>query len=261
MYLRNQVLNINAKQKQKMPKLPSGSAEPETIKRKITPNPAVENSEPGETTGRGWDAVSNKKALTEELRNTPRVSELWLKDGEEVNIQFLDDEPYAFHAHSVKQPAGSKVPFRLVACQLSKQRHCLLCTSGNKQTWRAAFRVLDYRGKYDSTSKKFLYDAPQEKMYLVTQTVALQIKKLADKNGGRLSHIVVTVSRTGSGKSDTSYSFQKARDEDENLIPPVAGAKPTLEAPEKVYAPLSDQALEQIVSVKAPSGGRDEDLE
>ena len=105
----------------------------------------------------GWGAVAKRQADIAEKREAVEnaVRDFWLKSDETATIQFLQDEPYCYDAHQVKDKKGN---WTIVPCQLNTGRHCVLCSEGVKQTWRAAFKILDYRGSWDSEKKRFKYD-------------------------------------------------------------------------------------------------------
>ena len=166
----------------------------------------------------GWGAVARRQAeiaeREEEIRNIPR--DFFLKDGESAIIQFLQDEPYCYDAHSVKDKRGN---FQYVPCQLNTGKHCLMCQDGIKLTWRAAFKLIDYRGSWDKAKGKFKYDTPQEKLWKVGTTIAQQLKSICDKRGKQLSEMVFEVSRSGANK-DATYNFEQALDDDDVRMKP-----------------------------------------
>lgn len=192
----------------------------------------------------GWDAVVAKKEENDEAREGlgDIIYDFYLKDGESAIIQFLDDEPYCFDAHQVKNKKGK---FETKVCQLVSQKYCGMCDAKVKITWKAAFKVLDFRGKWSKEKEGFLYDKPVEKRYLVSNTVAIQLRGLIERKKKKLSEMVLEVSRTGSSATDTSYSFEIALDKDDNKIKTVAW---TSEYPaiEKLCVPPTDAELEKI---------------
>lgn len=161
-----------------------------------------------------------------------------LKDGEEANIQFLDDDPYSFMAHQLQ----IENRWKTIPCQLEKQRHCTLCDDGSKPIWRAAFRVLDSRGAWDKDKGKFKYDAPVERLWMVNATVANQIKVKHDKKGTLLTN-VWTVTRSGSGKHDTSYNIERAVDDNDVPMKAVKHT-PVMQDAEDILVPPSDKGLQ-----------------
>ena len=97
-----------------------------------------------ERKSQGWGAVAKRQAEIAERKDAAEnsVRYFWLKPDESARIQFLQDEPYCFDAHQVKDKKGNWV---IVPCQLNTGKHCVLCSEGVKQTWRAAFKILDFR--------------------------------------------------------------------------------------------------------------------
>ena len=196
----------------------------------------------GESTERasqGWGAVARRQAEIAERKDAAEnvIRDFWLKPDESATIQFLQDEPYCFDAHQVKDRKGN---WTLVPCQLNTGKHCVLCSEGIKQTWRAAFKVLDYRGSWDKDKKKFRYDAPVEKIWKVGATVAQQLKQIVDKKGKDLTEMVFEVTRSGSGK-DSSYNFEQAFDEDDRKLKPIEWEEKAPSAEELCQPPTEDE--------------------
>lgn len=202
----------------------------------------VSRSSTGSRT-QGWGALAKRQfelaKKDEENRNS--VREFWLKPDESAIIQFLQDEPYCFDAHRVKDKKGK---WTLVPCQLNTQRHCVLCSDGIKQTWRAAFKVLDYRGSWDSDKKKFTYDNPVEKIWKVGSTIAQQLRQIVDKKGKNLTEMVFEVTRSGSGK-DSSYNFEQAFDDRDRKMRPMEWDEKTPSAEELCQPPTEDEIDEK----------------
>lgn len=167
----------------------------------------------------GWGAVAKRQADIAERKEAAEnaVRDFWLKSEETAIIQFLQDEPYCYDAHQVKDKRGN---WSVVPCQLNTGRHCVLCSEGVKQTWRAAFKIIDYRGSWDSEKKKFKNDKPIEKIWKVGATIAQQLKHIVDKKGKALTEMVFEVTRSGSGK-DSSYNFEQAFDDDDRKMKPI----------------------------------------
>ena len=191
----------------------------------------------------GWGAVAKRQADIAERREAAEnsVRDFWLKPDETATIQFLQDEPYCFDAHQVKDNKGNWV---LVPCQLNTSRHCVLCSDGVKQTWRAAFKILDYRGSWDKDKKKFKYDKPVEKLWKVGSTIAQQLKQIVDKKGKDLTEMVFEVTRSGSGK-DSSYNFEQAFDDDDRKMKPIDWDEATPSAEELCQPPTEDEIDER----------------
>lgn len=191
----------------------------------------------------GWGAVAKRQADIAERKEASEnmVRDFWLKPEESAIIQFLQDEPYCFDAHQVKDKKGNWV---LVPCQLNTGRHCVLCSNGVKQTWRAAFKVIDYRGSWDKDKKKFRHDTPVEKIWKVGSTIAQQLKQIVDKKGKELSEMVFEVTRSGSGK-DSSYNFEQAFDDDDRKMRPLDWEEQTPSAEELCQPPTEDEIDER----------------
>lgn len=191
----------------------------------------------------GWGAVAKRQAdIAErkaEMEN--KVRDFWLKPDESAIIQFLQDEPYCFDAHQVKDKNGN---WTIVPCQLNTGRHCVLCSDGVKQTWRAAFKIIDYRGNWDKDKKKFKNDEPIEKIWKVGSVIAQQLKQIVDKKGKDLTEMVFEVTRSGSGK-DSSYNFEQAFDEHDRRMKPKDWEEQTPSAEELCQPPTEDEIDER----------------
>lgn len=187
----------------------------------------------------GWGAVARRQAEVAERSEAAEnaVREFWLKSDESAIIQFLQDEPYCYDAHSVKDKNGN---WKVVPCQLNTRKHCVLCSEGVKQTWRAAFKIIDYRGSWDKDKKKFKYDEPKEKLWVVGTTIAQQLKQIVDKKGKSLTEFVFEVTRSGVGK-DSSYNFEQAFDDDDVKLKPKDWEEKTPTAEELCQPPTEDE--------------------
>ena len=167
----------------------------------------------------GWGAVAKRQADIAERKEQSEnsVRDFWLKSGETAVIQFLENEPYCFDAHQVRDRNGK---WTVVPCQLNSQRHCTLCSDGVKRTWKAAFMILDYRGSWDKDANEFKWDKPVVRIWKVGSQIAQQIKAYIDRKGKDLTSFVFEVTRSGEGK-DSSYNFGPAFDKDDNPMRPV----------------------------------------
>lgn len=196
----------------------------------------------GERKSQGWGAVAKRQADIAEKKDAAEnaVRDFWLKDKESAIIQFLQDEPYCFDAHQVKDKRGN---WSIVPCQLNTGKHCVLCTEGVKQTWRAAFKIIDYRGSWNKDKGKFTYDKPIEKLWKVGSVIAQQLKQIVDKKGKELTEMVFEVTRSGSGK-DTSYNFEQALDDDDRKLKPKSWEELTPSAEELCQPPSDDEVDE-----------------
>jgi hypothetical protein len=197
------------------------------------------------TTGKGWGTIDAKKRQSEQKKanagNYPSY-EMKLKDGDEARFQFLDDaEPFTLEGHNVNLDGR----WVYLPCQKANQKHCTMCDDKNKTTWKAAFKVLDHRGKWDKDkggySKK---DGPQERLLYASQALALRIKALKEKYGD-ITKFMWELSRTGSGAKDTAYSLERALDEDNDDRPIRAKEFESQTKPLSVQLrPLTDDELE-----------------
>jgi hypothetical protein len=205
--------------------------------------PKAKESEKGSSrASSGWGAVAKRQAAIAESRERAEnaVKDFWLKSDESAIIQFLDDEPYCYDAHQVKDKNGN---WAVVPCQLNTGKHCVLCSEGVKQIWRAAFKVLDYRGTWDKEAKKFKHDTPVEKIWKVGPTIAQQLKNLIDKKGKDLTELVLEVTRSGSGK-DSTYNFEIAFDDDDRRMKPIEWEEKTPSV-EKLCQPPTDDEVDE----------------
>lgn len=191
----------------------------------------------------GWGAVAKRQAdIAEKCEAAENaIREFWLKPDETATIQFLQDEPYCFDAHNVKDNHGN---WTTVPCQLNSGKHCVLCSDGVKLTWRAAFKVLDYRGSWDKDKKRFRNDEPIEKIWKVGSTIAQQLKQMVDKKGRELTEMVLEVTRSGSGK-DSSYNFEQAFDDDDRKLKPIPWKEKYPDAEELCQPPTEDEIDER----------------
>ena len=191
----------------------------------------------------GWGAVAKRQAEVAEKREAMEnsVRDFWLKPDESAIIQFLQDEPYCYDAHQVKDKKGN---WQTVPCQLNTGRHCVLCSDGVKQTWRAAFKILDYRGTWDKDKKRFKNDKPIEKIWKVGSVIAQQLKQIVDKKGKELTEMVFEVTRSGSGK-DSSYNFEQAFDDDDRKMKPMDWDEQTPSAEDLCQPPTEDEIDER----------------
>lgn len=196
-----------------------------------------------ERSTQGWGAVAKRQADIAANKEAAEnaVRDFWLKSDETAIIQFLQDEPYCYDAHQVKDKKGN---WTVVPCQLNTGRHCVLCSEGVKQTWKAAFKILDYRGSWDKDKKRFTNDTPIEKIWKVGSTIAQQLKQIVDKKGKDLTEMVFEVTRSGSGK-DSSYNFEQAFDSSDHKMKPLDWDEQTPSAEELCQPPTEDEIDER----------------
>lgn len=208
----------------------------------VTPRRRGEKSEK-RGSSQGWGAVARRQTEMEERKSEleNQCREFWLKPGESAVIQFLQDEPYCFDAHQVKDKRGN---WQVVPCQLNTARHCTLCSQGVKQTWRAAFKLLDYRGNWDKDKKCFKNDEPHEKIWKVGTVIANALKQYVDKKGKDLSELVLEVTRSGSGK-DSTYNFERAEGDDDAPMKPIRWKEKYPDCEELCQPPSDDEIDER----------------
>ena len=143
------------------------------------------------TKGLGWGKVNARKVQADVAKDSAdSIRDFWLNDGDTALIQILNEQPYCSDFFRV--PVGDK--WKMLQTQLVKQSYCLMSQSGLKSSWRAAFKILDLRGKWLSKEKcteaetglEYTEVEPQEKIWLVTNPLALALKQLIEpkKAGG-----------------------------------------------------------------------------
>ena len=127
----------------------------------------------------GWGELAKRQAELAKTRDEmqSRTPEFWLNADESAVVQFLTDDPFCFNAHVLKLATGK---FITVPCGLDVRKHCALCASGSKQTWKAAFKILDYRGEWDKEAKKWKKNKCVEKVWVMGSVLATQVKQLID---------------------------------------------------------------------------------
>lgn len=213
------------------------------VKEESRPRRRREDDSRRERKTQGWGAVAKRQAevakRNEEAENN--VRDFWLAPDETATIQFLQDEPFCYDAHSVKDKKGN---WSVVPCQLNTGKHCVLCSEGAKLTWRAAFKIIDYRGSWDKDKRKFRYDTPVEKIWRVGSTLAQQLKQIVDKKGKELTEMVFEVTRSGKGK-DATYNFEQAFDDDDRKMRPIDWDEKTPKAEDLCQPPTEDEIDER----------------
>ena len=204
-----------------------------------TANAASESSAPR---NKGWGAVAKRKAQVESgsSKNKPVYldvkNKFFLTDGETVMVQFLNDEPIC--VEGVLLPPD----FRdFYVSRKDVDRHCPFVENKMDLTWKAFFKVLDYRGSWDKDKKEHKYDKPVEKYWACSNTVAMQLKAIVDRKGKDLSRMVFDVTRSGADKS-TTYNFEIALNEDDIPFKPIAHVE-TLPKLEVALTPLPRKTI------------------
>jgi hypothetical protein len=201
--------------------------------------------------GKGWAEVARRSKVSSLKSGSKRPAYLDIKnkfiisDGDIVTVQFLDDEPVCVKGCNV--PSAN---FDFYVSRKEVDKSCPMLDAGLKETWKAGFRILDYRGEYDKATKKHKPNsAPQEKIWLVSNTVATQLLDIQSRKNKPLTRMVLDVSRKGSGK-DTVYNFDTAREDpsdDESPVMKPIPHTPALPELTEVLKPLSRQQLELVL--------------
>jgi len=217
-----------------------------------------------------WDEIMNMKGKGEggDGGFNKMNTNFFLKDGEEIDIVVLDENPVIFWGHVIKcESEKGQTFYRTEQCQKSEQDYCVLCESDNPSVSKAkniiAFRVLDSRGSWDknlNNGKGGLDGVPAPKIFLTPLYLAKQFKSLKDDAGGSISDKVVKLSKNTNYQAN--FKFKKNADGSLRYVdaPEFDGDLPdTLE----VYAPMSDNELMDFVQkfavsarASAPSNSR-----
>jgi hypothetical protein len=187
----------------------------------------------------GWGAVAKKSKEVEE-NSGAFVNDFWLKKGESAIIQFLVDEPYCTDGHMIKTDYKD---WMYTPCQLTHHKHCLMCRERIKKTWRATFKIADYRGNWNKDKKRFKHDTEIVKLWSVSQAIADQIQTYITKKKKKLTEIVFEVTRSGAGRN-TVYTVVQAIDDDTDRPLKPKRIKDEFPPLKKLMAPMTDAQLE-----------------
>lgn len=192
----------------------------------------------------GWSAVQERKERNEALDEARKkeLQEFYLQTDEEAEIQLLVDEPIVVEGHNIKNRYGR---FQFEPCQKFTQKHCLMCQEGIKLSWKAAFKILDFRGSWDKDKKEFKYDKPVEKIWLTSPTLAAQLNAFFEKRKSKPSELSLLITAAGSGKSKT-HNIQLALDEDDRMVPTEKGYVEQKATLLEALQPKDDTALEAM---------------
>lgn len=213
--------------------------EPETDSR---PKRSSSSKETG-----GWAKLRQKaeeRELAKDVLNS-KIPNFRIKAGEFAFIQFTHDEPMVVETHQTKNKYGR---YETQVCQKETGKHCVMCDKGMGTSTKAAFKVLDFRGRWDKDQEDFSWDEPLERLLWASQSLAIQIHDYAERKGVALSEAVIEIARSGSGAQDTSYSLSPALDEDNHPVEPLDLYEFEMDFPpiEEVVVPLTDEELEAI---------------
>ena len=163
---------------------------------------------------RGYEKANKEidKIEQERKKREGRLWRLFLKrDGDEVDIRFLTEEPISFYEHTVKK--GNK--FESIICT---GEDCPLCEDDNP-SFKGAYLVWDYTEYTDRNKKKH---KGQLRLYVGGSRIVTQLERLSEKYG--LTNRDWTVIRNGDGTA-TTYTFDRGdehkltRKEIENMLP------------------------------------------
>ena len=163
---------------------------------------------------RGYEKANKEidKIEQERKKREGRLWRLFLKrDGDEVDIRFLTEEPISFYEHTVKK--GNK--FENIICT---GEDCPLCEDDNP-SFKGAYLVWDYTEYTDRNKKKH---KGQLRLYVGGSRIVTQLERLSEKYG--LTNRDWTVIRNGDGTA-TTYTFDRGdeykltRKEIENMLP------------------------------------------
>lgn len=204
-----------------------------------------------------WDTIDSMKAKGggggQDGFNKLNTN-FFLRDGEEAEIIFIDENPTVFIGHSIKcTTSEGKTFYRIEQCQKSEQDYCNMCDMATgkkspvgKATNIIAFRILDSRGSWDSQKKDFDGN-PAPKIFLSPIYLAKQIKSLKDEGDGSISDKVIKIKKDGNytvshkttklagGGFDYEYVDDKIFDD--MPLPEIL----------EVYAPLPDDELLEFI--------------
>ena len=163
---------------------------------------------------RGYEKANKEidKIEQERKKREGRLWRLFLKrDGDEVDIRFLTEEPISFYEHTVKK--GNK--FENIICT---GEDCPLCEDDDP-SFKGAYLVWDYTEYTDRNKKKH---KGQLRLYVGGSRIVTQLERLSEKYG--LTNRDWTVIRNGDGTA-TTYTFDRGdeykltRKEIENMLP------------------------------------------
>ena len=120
----------------------------------------------------------------------------YLREGEETDVVFLAEQPYIFDAHVLERHSqrGTKW-YETVPCQKVSKKECLYCMEGHTTRKFAGLPILDGRGKYEKTTKKYMGGAPVPMVFLMAIPLAKVINKKRVDLGGKFGGIVFRLSR------------------------------------------------------------------
>lgn len=193
-----------------------------------------------------WDTINDMKGGSGEGEFNKMNTSFFLRDEEEAEVVFLDENPTIFFGHNIKcESDAGKTFYRTEQCQKSEQDYCTMCDSTNTAIGKAnrviGFRLVDSRGSWDG-KKKELNGVPTPKIFLVPLYFAKQIKLLKDEQG-TITDKVIKITKNGNYQANFKmnkiksggYDFEYIEEDefDEMDIPEILD----------VYAPMEDEEL------------------
>lgn len=210
-----------------------------------------------------WEDIMNMKGGSGGGDGFDKMNtNFYLKDGEEIDIVLLDENPFMFWGHTIKcQSQAGKTFYRIEQCQKSEQEYCVLCDSDNKAISKPkkiiAFRLLDSRGNWDRDKNDFDGE-PSPKIFTVPLYLAKQFKSLKD-DAGEVSDKVIKLAKNSNYQANFKYT--KQRDGSLNYVD---APEYDADAPEvlEVYAVQTDDELIDFVTqfadapTAAPKGSK-----
>jgi len=196
-----------------------------------------------------WYSKGFEEAEAQVAANSQSFTrDFFLKSGDEVQFNILDDEPLNIRDHFL----NGKGWFTCI--QGIGDENCPLCESGNKATNHFVFNVLDPR-EYTSKATGETYKN-QVKIWRVGITLLRVLEKKRAKYGP-LTKLDITISKMGQGQS-VSYDIEVDKREKAVKLP----EEEKLYDLTEVLAPKTRKELVNImnnVSSPAPSSDNDDD--
>lgn len=206
-----------------------------------------------------WEKIENMKTGA---RTDPGHSDengfnklntnFFLRDGESAYVQFVDNVPFIFAGHGLKMTSKRGSTYYITeACQKSTKRSCVLCSSSNSRVsdmrQYIAFRLIDYRGTYDTKTKKVDSDVPAPSIFLTPKGLAMQLKQIIDDNGGDITDKLIKLT-----KNEKNYNAQVVveKDKDDPSLQRVKKAKVwdgLVPDAKHIYSPKEDEDLLKII--------------
>lgn len=193
----------------------------------------------------GYAKVEQRAKEVEDALNKDYVAEFFLQSDQEATISFLTFEPFTYDRHFLQSTK------KYYTC--SKDGNCVLCASGNKASFCAAYLVVDHR--YETWADKKTGEKKERQNTLKIANFGIRAAKslaaLHKKRG--LDKFAWDVTRTGSG-NDTTYTFLPSMDEDMQPVrkaepnPPMNPKKTTKEILMETVAPKTRDALLKVLS-------------